>query len=461
MKNSHSPDLTSGSIRSQLWSLSWPMMLSGFFYTFYNLVDAFWVSKLSEDAIAAVSISQITLFLMISLGFGITIGSGVVMSMDIGAKNKEGAEKVLGQSFVLTTILGVLFTAIALVFREPLLAASGASGDIFKPALDYFTVTSAGSTLFFILITIMFAFNAQGDTFTLTKMFAVSTLVNLVLDPVFIFGYGGLPEMGIAGAGVATLISQFTFILIGLYVLSRPSRSIQFHFRNLGFKWESVKEVLRIGVPAALTQVINPVGMAALTLVSSTYFAEAGAVAFSLGFRVEFLAYLPAMGFGFGAMAMVGQSIGAKNIERAREVLKVALKYSGGIALGMGLLAFFFGGVIVDLFSVDAEAATYALGYFRIVSVSYLFLACMMVIASTFQALGESWPGFWIAFTRYCVVCIPLSLLLVAKLGIGINGIWISLALGNIVAAILGYFWLTHKMAKFSFKHVEDAVSHS
>src|SRR3990167_1133545 len=126
-------DLTVGNIPRQLWSLAWPMMLSVFFYTLYNLVDAFWVSKISANAIAAVSISQITLFIMISLGFGITVGSGVIMAMHIGARNIKEAERILGQSFVLSAILGAAFTVIALIFRNQLLVLSGASGDIFAP----------------------------------------------------------------------------------------------------------------------------------------------------------------------------------------------------------------------------------------------------------------------------------------------------------------------------------------
>ena len=123
--HSSAQDLTKGSIRKELWTLAWPMMLSVFFYTLYNFVDAYWVSKLSDEAIAAVSISQITLFLMLSLGFGITVGSGVVISMHIGAKKKGEAERVLGQSFVLSAILGIIFTIIALVFRNQFLVASG------------------------------------------------------------------------------------------------------------------------------------------------------------------------------------------------------------------------------------------------------------------------------------------------------------------------------------------------
>lgn len=254
----------------QLWSLSWPMMLSVFFYTLYNIVDAYWVSKISADAIAAVSISQLTLFLMISLGFGITIGSGVIMSMDLGAKNKTGAEKVLGQSFVLTMIVGAFFSMVALVFRDPLLQISGAAGSIYVPAQQYFTVTAASAILYFILFTVMFAFNAQGDTFTLTKLFALSTLVNLILDPLFIFGWSFFPQLGISGAAVATVISQAIFIIIAMRALSSPKRNVQFHFSNLRIiSRESVGKVLKIGIPAALTQVINPIGMMALTFIVS------------------------------------------------------------------------------------------------------------------------------------------------------------------------------------------------
>lgn len=246
-------DLTRGDIRKQFWALAWPMMLSIFFYTLYNIVDAYWVSKLSPEAIAAVSISQITLIVMISLGFGITVGSGVIMAMHIGARNMQEAERVLGQSFVLSAILGVFFTIVALIFRHQLLAASGAAGAILAPALEYYTIVSAGSVLLFVMMAVMFAFNSQGDTHTLTKFFAVSTLANAILDPVMIFGWGGFPALGIAGAAYATLVSQAIFLAFAIRSLSGAHRRIRFHFHNLTFKWESVKKVLDIGFPAALT----------------------------------------------------------------------------------------------------------------------------------------------------------------------------------------------------------------
>jgi putative MATE family efflux protein len=434
-------DLTKGSVYTQLWSLSWPMMLSMFFYTLYGIVDTFWVGKLSADAIAAVSISQITLFVMIALSMGIAIGSGVKMAMHIGAKEKDKAEKILGQSFVLAVLSAGFFTLLSLIFREQFLTLSGAVGEIFDPALTYFTITAGGSVLFFILMNIMFAFNSEGDTMTLAKLFIISTLVNSALDPLMIFGYGGFPALGIAGAAYATLISQAVFMVMGLWVLSRPSRSVRFAVRNLTFSWVSVKEVLRIGLPASLTQVINPVGTVVLIALVAKTFLEDGAAAYGLIFRLEFFAYLPAIGFGMAAMAMIGQNIGAGNHARATEIYQKALKLGFCSALFFGVLLMLFGKQIVALFTDNALVITYAQEYLWIVAGSYGFLAAGMIISSAFQAVGRSWPGFWLSLMKFFAVSVPLAVVLLYSFGPHIWLVWIAVAAGNVAIALVGYVW--------------------
>lgn len=434
-------DLTKGDIRKQLWSLAWPMMLSMFFYTLYNIVDAFWVSKISAEAIAAVSVSQIALFVMVALSMGITVGSGVLMSMHIGAKKMHEAERLLGQSFVLSCIAAVVFTIFSLVFREQLLVLAGATGLIFAPALEYFIITAAGSVLLFIMMTIMFAYNAQGDTFTPTKLFALSTAANAILDPILIFGWYGFPELGIAGAAYATLISQALFIVIGLYSLSRPKRMLQFHFRNLSFDWSSVKKVLNIGIPASLTQAINPIGLSALMFIAALTFFEPGTIAFSIGFRVEFFAFLPAVGFGIGAMVLMSQNIGAGNIARAREAYTKALMYGIGAAIAFGLAAMLFAQQLIGIFTADAVVTAYATSYIYIVALGYGFMAATMVEASAFQAVGKSWPGFWIFFIRFAVVSVPLAYVLTRVLHLPIEAVWASITAGNVVASVAGYVW--------------------
>jgi putative MATE family efflux protein len=450
-------DLTKGDIRKQLWSLAWPMMLSMFFYTLYNIVDAFWVSKISPEAIAAVSVSQIALFVMVALSMGITVGSGVLMSMYIGAKKMPEAQRVLGQSFVLSALAAFVFTIFSLVFREQLLAVTGATGAIFEPALEYFIITAAGSVLLFIMMTIMFAYNAQGDTFTPTKLFALSTAANAILDPILIFGWYGFPELGIAGAAYATLISQAVFIVLGLYSLSRPKRMLQFHFRYLSFNWSEVKKVLNIGIPASLTQAINPIGLSALMFVASLSFFEPGTIAFSIGFRIEFFAFLPAVGFGMAAMVMMGQNIGAGNVARAREAYTKAMLYGVGAAVVFGLAAIAFAEQIISIFTNDELITAYAKSYIYIVAAGYGFLAASMVEASAFQAVGKSWPGFWIFFLRFVVVSVPLAFVLTRVLHLPIEAVWAAITAGNIAAAVVGYLWFMRVMNTIDPKKVPSA----
>lgn len=450
----HGHDLTKGDLGKQLWSLAWPLMLSIFFFTLYNIIDAFWVSKISEEAIAAVSISQISLFIMISLSMGITVGSGVMIAMHIGAKEKAEAERVLGQSFVLAVIVGAFFTVLSLVFREELLIASGATGAVLEPALQFFTVIAAGSILAFVMMTMNFAFNAQGDTFTLTKLYALSTLINAILDPFFIFGWFGFPELGIAGAAYATLISQAVFLVLAFRILSGPKMMIRFYVRNLTFMWESVKKVLRIGVPASLTQVINPVGAAALMFIIAQSFDEVGTIAFSIGSRMEFFAFLPAIGFGFGGMSLIGQNIGAGNIDRAREAFKKSLLYGVGASAGFGVLCMLLASPITHIFTSDANVVDHALSYIWIVALSYGFMSASMIEASGFQAIGRSWPGFWIFFVRFFVVSVPLAYILTKVLAYPLEAVWISIVAGNIVASILGYVWITKTLRKIDPNHM-------
>lgn len=438
-------DLTEGNITKQLWSVAWPMMLSMFFFTLYNLVDAFWVAKLSSTAIAAVSIAQITLFVMISLAMGIAVGSSVLMGMSMGAKDTEEAERVLGQGFFLSILAAAFFTLLAFVFRTELLVFSGATPGIYPLALPYFTITALGSVLTFLLMAVSTSFNAQGDNFTPTKFFAVSTLLNIILDPIMIFGYGGFPALGISGAAIATLLSQFVFLLLALKMLMSDKMLVRLRLRNIGMKWESVKKVFNIGIPASLTQTLNPLGFSILMFIVSGVFLEAGAAAFSIGFRIEFFAFIPAIGFGFGSMAMMGQNIGAGNMERVNEIFRTVIKLGAGAALVFGAISALLAPYIVGVFSTDPTVTNYALLYFYIVPLGYAFFAVAFIEASVFQGLGKSWPGFWITFFRIVVTTV-VAVVAVYMFSLPIWSVWAALVVGNVLSSLVGYFWVRYEI---------------
>lgn len=441
----HGQDLTRGSILRQLWSLAWPMMLSMFFFSLYNLVDAFWVGKLSPDAIAAVSISQISLFVMISLSMGISVGSAVLMGMAIGGGKKDEAERVLGQGFLLIALVALGFSALALAGRAPILKLSGATGGIFPLAVPYFTISAAGSVLMFLMMKTSITFNAQGDNFTSTKFFALSTLVNSLLDPVFIFGWGPFPALGIAGAAYATLLSQVIYLVLGMRILMSDRMMVRLRPSNFRLRWESVKKVIDIGLPASLTQVLNPLGFSALMAIVAGSFHEAGAAAFSIGFRIEFFAFIPAVGFGFGVMAMMGQNIGAGNLGRVREAFKTAASLGAGSALLVSALSFSFAHHIVGAFTQDPTVVAYTVRYFHIVPLGYAFFSLAFIEANVFQGLGRSWPGFWITFARVGAA-FSLAWISVRMLGLPIWSVWASLAASSVLVSAAGFAWVLRAM---------------
>jgi putative MATE family efflux protein len=431
----------------QMWQLAWPVMLSIFFQTLYSAVDAFWVSKLAPAAIAAVSISQITLFIMVSLSMGITVGSGVLMAMGIGRRDIVEAERVLDQSFLLSAIAGVIFTAISLSLREQLLAASGATGAILPLALQYFTWVAGGSILVFLMFSVVFAFSSQGDNKTVTLLFVISTIINAALNPVLIFGWLGVPALGISGSALATLLSQLMVLVAGLVILKRARMMVALKWSRLRIRATSVRQVLNIGFPAALTNVIGPLSLSLLTVIISSRFHEAGAISFSIGFRVEFFAYLPAIGFGVAALAVIGQNTGAGNFDRVRGSYRAALASGFSIATLFGLLVAAFSRQIIGIFTTDPRVNEYARAYFLTIPFTYGLYAMMNVEISSLQGMGRSWPGFLLTLLRVAVA-IPAAYLLLHPLNLPLRAAWIALAATNFVVAAAGHWWVRATIEK-------------
>ena len=445
-------DLTSGSIPALSWSLAWPVMLSIFFQTLYQLVDAFWVSRISAAAIAAVTVSQITLFVMVSLTIGVTVGSGVLMAMSIGRRDFPEAERVLGQSFMLNLLAAAIFTTLALTLRRPLLSLTGATGAILPLALDYFTVVTGGSVLMFVFFAVIFGFNSQGDNTTVTWLFAISTTLNVILDPLLIFGELGLPAMGVRGAAVATILSQLVLVVAGVTLLKVRPMMVRFRFRNLGLRLSSVRKVLSVGFPAALTNVLNPGGFAALNKLVALAFLEAGVVGLSIGFRIEFFSFLPAIGFGVAALALIGQNLGARRLDRARLSWRTAMLAAFALGSLVGLGAILVRGFIVEVFTSDPVVVAYARAYLITVPFTYGLVGALFVVVSSFQALGKSWRGFGISAVRIAIL-VGGTLLVTQALGSPdqpppIVAVWWVIVAANLVAFTLGYLLLRRTFAQ-------------
>jgi putative MATE family efflux protein len=369
------------------------------------------------------------------------------MAMSIGRDDIAEAEHILGQSFVLSAVAGAVFTAVSLLFRRQLLELSGAAGDILPLALDYFTIISWGSMLLFLLIAVFFAFSSQGDNKTVTLLFVVSTAVNTVLDPVLIFGWAGMPAMGVSGAAIATLFSQFIILVAALVLLRKADMMVPFKFSRMGFRWQAVKRVLTIGFPAALTNVVGPFSLAALTAIISARFLEAGAISFSIGFRVEFFAYLPAVGFGVAALAILGQNSGARRFDRVRAAYRGTLLLGFGAATLIGLITVLFRDRVIGMFTTDRQIADYARAYFITVPFSYGLFAAVFVEIFSLQGVGRSWSGFLLALARVAIA-VPAAYVLLQLLRLPLYTAWAAIVAANAAMAAVGLRVVRVNLAK-------------
>ena len=442
-------DLTTGSIPALSWSLAWPVMLSLFFQTLYQLVDAFWVSRISEDALAAVTVSQVTLFVMNSLSLGITVGSGVLLAVCVGRDDIPAAERVLGQSFLLNLLAGLLFTALALWQRQGLLVLSGATGEILPPALDYFTLLAAGSVLSFLFFAVIFGFNSQGDNTTLAWLYASSTALNAILDPVLIFGYLGLPALGIRGAAVATIISQALLLAAGVTLLKVLPMAVRFRFRNLVLTPAAALKVLAIGFPAALVNLLSPLRLAVLNILVAWWFLEAGVAGVAVGFRIEFFSFLPALGFAVAVLALVGQNLGAGKLERVGRSWRTAMGSAFATGTLLGVAAALARGLVAAAFTDDPGVAAYARSYLATIPLTFGAVSATVVAIGALHALGSAWLGLAVAVAR---VALTVAAMLLA--GGGLAGqpdpvvLWVAIVAANIATCAGGYVLLRRAFRK-------------
>ena len=244
-------------------------------------------------------------------------------------------------------------------------------------------------------------------------------------------------------------------LVMGLYFLSVKDMMVKLRLRNLRLDFGSVAMVLSIGLPASITQVIGPLGLAAVTYFVASGFQEAGTIAFSIGFRIEFFSFLPAIGFGAASMAMLGQNIGARNLDRAREAYRSALLFGAAIGTGLGLVVFVLARPIIALFTSDPQVTEYAVSYFRTVPLTYGLFVMMFVEVSSFQGMGKSWYGLGIGVLRLAVA-VPASYVLVQG-DFGITTVWVAIALSNIVSAAIGYVWIGSRMRRLGVPEAAPA----
>lgn len=426
-------DLSEGEIVRTIFKTSLPMVIAFFLHSIFNIVDAFFVGKISAEALAAVSISFPVVFLIISLGTGIGVGATSVIARFIGAKKYKQADNAAEHAVLSAVVLGIFLGLIGLLSAPMLFDWMGAEESVKILALDYLNILLFFAVFMLLAMVGNSILRGEGDMKTPMIVMGFSAILNIFLDPIFIFTLG----LGVKGAALATVISRGLGLLYLSYYIFSGKSWIRLKLKDFQYNFNYIKRIFSVGIPSSLSNISMSLGIFLLTVIV-TGFGTNALAAYGIGFRLDSLAILPAMGVSVAVISIVGQSIGAGKITRAREVTWKAGIMASALMCIIGIFFYIFAPQIIAIFNREPEVVEHGTSLLRILPFSYLVVGLMMCFSGAFLGSGKGVLSLIAHFSRAILFSVPLAYFLSRSLGIA--GIWWGITLGSFLGFLVGLF---------------------
>lgn len=426
-----------GSILRSLITLSVPIVLANILQAGYQLTDAFWVGRLGSAAVAAVSVSFPIMFLSIALGAGLAIAGSTLIAQYVGAKNHSMVNHVAAQTLLMVIIVSAVLGVIGYTLTPALLHLMGVAPDVYANALGFMHVSFIGlvsSFSFFMFQSIM---RGIGET-TLPIYIVLGTVIlNFILDPLFIFGFGPVPALGVMGAALATLGTQTIAALIGLTVLFGGKYGIHLSWANFVPDYSFIRRTFFLGLPASIEQSARAFGLTVMTFLIAS-FGTLTVAAYGVGSNVLQVVLIPGMGLSMAISVLVGQNIGAGNIERAARIGRLGAWLSFWILSGVGVIVFIFAPHLVAFF-IPEDPAVIALGstFLRTMSLAWGCMGVQLALNGVFRASGNMVVTMMLTLVSQWGIQFPLAYILSKHTALGASGIWWAFPIANILSVLI------------------------
>lgn len=427
------------SISSLIFTMGCPPIISMFVQSMYNIIDSIFVAKLGENALTAVSLAAPIQYCILAVSVGVGIGMNSYISRSLGANNIDEANNTVTHSMILSFIHSLLFIILGLLFIQPFFRAFTDSEEIFTLGCNYTYIVVLLSFGLFFQITFEKIFQATGNTLMPTISQAIGAIANIILDPIFIFGYFGVPKLGVTGAAIATIIGQMISFLILLVFFIKSDSMLKMDLKRFKFEFHIIKEIYAVGIPSALMISISSLLTIVLNFVL-VKFSNTAVSVYGIYYRLQTFIAMPVNGLVQGMRPIVGYNYGAKSRDRIFEALKISLMVSFTIMLIGFLLFMFMPRQLMSMFSASENMMNLGVQTLRIISLGFLFSAFSLIISAMYESIGKGTYSLVISLLRQCVIIIPVCMIFYKS--IGLTGIWITFPVSEIVAAIacLGMF---------------------
>ena len=430
--------LTEGAIASRLFKLTLPMVWGIFALVAFNLADTYYVGQLGTSQLAAMSFTFPVVMTLGNLALGLGIGASSIIARAIGQGDFSRVQRFTTNSLTLGVAAVALLSSIGLLTIDPLFKALGATSETLPYVRQYMQIWYFGMVFLVIPMVGNSAIRASGDTLTPSLIMTCSAGFNILLDPLLIFGIAGFPELGLAGAAWATLISRSVTLIASLLVLKFKEQMLSSHFPNLEETFLCWRDILYVGLPAAGTNMITPISIGVITSLLATHGSVAVA-GFGVASRVESFAMIALMALAASISPFVGQNWGAEKYGRVAKALQQSYLFCLSWGVFMAILLAASAPFIVPLFNQNPEVIAIATNYLWIVPISYGTAGIIQITNSAFNALGRPIPAVVITILRMFILYIPLAYL--GSLWLGTSGIFIAATVANVSVGIGAYCW--------------------
>ena len=415
-------------------SMSVPAMISMLVQALYNVVDSIFVAQVSEGALTAVSLAFPVQLLLTSFSVGSGVGVNSLVARKLGERDQDAANSAATHGLVIGTLLSIPFILFGLFFAGAFASAFASTETTATMCRDYLQIVCTCSFLVFIQVACEKILQATGNMIWPMVMQLSGAIVNIILDPVFIFGYLGAPALGVTGAAVATVIGQAVGCVIALFALFFRNHMVKIRLKGFRFHWRTICNIYAVGIPSMVMQGIGSVMSMCINTVLGG-FSETAVAVFGIYFKVQSFVFMPVFGLNAGVSPIMGYNFGARCKKRVLEALKYAVLIALVIMILGTLLLQLLPDKLLMIFDASENMLSIGVPAFRIVSLCFIPAALGIAFSSLFQAVGKGVYSMVLSVARQLVVLVPCACVL-ARLG-GLNATWCAFPIAEAVSFVL------------------------
>ena len=426
-------------VNKLLMNMSLPMMISMLVQALYNVVDSIFVSRIDENALTAVSMAFPIQSLMIALGAGTGVGLNALLSRSLGEKDYDRVNKAAGNGIFLAGINYLVFLLVGILVTTPFYLSQTKDAQILSYGQQYLTIICCCSFGMYGQFIFERLLQSTGRTFYTMITQSIGAIINIILDPIFIFGYFGIPKMGVAGAAIATVIGQIVAGTIALVINIKKNDEIQLKVKGFRPDGKTIARIYEVGIPSIIMQAIGSVmtyGMNRILII----FSSTAVAVFGVYFKLQSFIFMPVFGLNNGMVPIIAYNYGAGKKDRLIKTLKLSIIYAVGLML-LGVIIFqLFPAPLFALFDASETMLAIGIPALRIISLSFIFAGFCIVCGSLFQALGNGVYSMVVSIARQLLVLLPVAYLL--SLSGKVEAVWWAFPIAEIVSLSLTVFFM-------------------